>query len=122
MQRYATKQDDDLRLGSTAGLPREEPSCSHSLREGLAVLNERLHHFSGSVRDLAGRLGFAENDIADVRRRLAAVEERLSQTATRSWVLGCAVAVLAGTLAGTLGGFWWIVQQYFGPLLRAAAG
>jgi hypothetical protein len=32
------------------------------------------------------------------------------------------VAVLAGSLVGTLGGFWWIIQQYIGPLMRASAG
>jgi hypothetical protein len=37
-------------------------------------------------------------------------------------VLGCAVALLLATLSGTLGGVWWIVQQYIGPLLRASAG
>ena len=121
MQRYTTKHDDDLRLGSGSTLPGDEPLHRDALRECLAVLNERIHHLSASVRDLAGRLNFAEEDIADVRRRLAVIEERLSHTATKSCVLGCAVALLAATLSGTLGGVWWILQQYIGPLLRASA-
>lgn len=48
--------------------------------------------------------------------RIGVLEERMSHTATKAWVLGGAVAVLLGVL----GGFWWIVQQYLSPLLRAA--
>jgi glutathione S-transferase len=121
MHRYTTKHDDDLRLGSAPHLPTDDSPCGGLLREWLAVLNERLHHVATTVSDLAGRLSFAEDNMADVRLRLAVVEERLSHTATSSWVLGCAVAVLAGSLVGTLGGFWWIVQQYIGPLLQASA-
>jgi hypothetical protein len=122
MHRYTTKHDDDLHLGSASTLHSDDSPRDSLLREWLAVLNERLDHFSATVRDLAGRLSFAEENLADVRRRLAVVEERLSHTATKSWVLGCAVAVLAGSLVGTLGGFWWIIQQYIGPLMRASAG
>jgi hypothetical protein len=122
MHRYTTKHDDDLQLGSASSLHADDSPRGNPLREWPAVLNERLDHFSTAVRDLAGLLSFAEENMADVRRRLAVVEERLSHTATKSWVLGCAVAVLAGGLAGTLGGFWWIIQQYIGPLLRASAG
>jgi hypothetical protein len=122
MHRYTTKHDDDLQLGSASSLHSDDSPRGNPLREWLAMLNERLDHFSTAVRDLAGRLSFAEENMTDVRRRLAVVEERLSHTATKSWVLGCAVAVLAGGLAGTLGGFWWIIQQYIGPLLRASAG
>ena len=119
MQRYTTKHDDDLRLGSET---MDDSLRSRPLRECLAVLNERIHHLGASVRDLGGRLAFADENIADARRRLAVIEERVSHTATKSWVLGCAAALLVATLGGTLGGFWWIVQQYIGPLLRASAG
>lgn len=122
MHRYTTKHDDDLLPKPAPGEPVDTSSGGSSLREGLAVLNERLHHLASSVRDLAGRLCFAEENIAEIRRRLAVIEERLSQTATKSWVLGCAVALLVAMLTGTLGGVWWIVQQYIGPLLRASAG
>jgi hypothetical protein len=122
MRPYTTKHDDDLRLGAPSSLPSEDASNAGSLREWLAVLSERLSHVSTAVRDLTGRTSFVDDSTADVRRRLAVVEERLSHTATKSWVLGCAVGVLAAGLAGTLGGFWWIVQQYIGPLLRVSAG
>jgi hypothetical protein len=69
-----------------------------------------------------GRLGGVEGRLSGVEGRLGVVEERLSHTATKTWVLGCAVALLLATLSGTLGGVWWIVQQYIGPLLRASAG
>jgi hypothetical protein len=118
MQRYSTKHDDDLRLGSE---PMGDALRGGPLRECLAVLNERIAHLTADVRDLGGRLTFADENIADARRRLAVIEERVSHTATKSWVLGCAVALLIATLGGTLGGFWWIVQQYIGPLLRASA-
>lgn len=122
MDRYTMKYDDDLRLGSAPELPTEEFATGNAPRAWLAVLNERMHHMSTSVRELAARQSVFEDNLADLRRRLAVVEERLSHTATKSWVLGCAVAVLAAGLAGTLGGFWWILQQYIGPLLRASAG
>jgi len=119
MQRYTTKHDDDLRLGSET---LDDSLRGGPLSECLAVLNERIQHLTASVRELGGRLAFADENMADVRRRLAVIEERVSHTATKSWVLGCAVALLVATLGGTLGGFWWIVQQYIGPLLRASAG
>ena len=121
MHRYTTKHDDDLRLGSEPSLSTDDSLRDSPLRECFAVLNERIHHLSASVLDLGGRLNFADENVADVRRRLATIEERLSHTATKSWVLGCAVALLVATLSGTLGGFWWIVQQCIGPLLRASA-
>jgi hypothetical protein len=122
MRRYSTKSDDDLHLGATPVLSKEDPARCGPLQEALAVLNERLHHVSVTVRDLAARLTFAEDNMSDILRRLAVIEERLSQTATKAWVLGCAVAVLLAMLTGTLGGVWWMFQQYVGPLMRASAG
>jgi hypothetical protein len=122
MRPYTTKHDDDLRLGAPSSLPSDDASNAGSLREWLAVSNERLSHLSTTVRDLTGRVGFVDDQVTEVRRRLAVVEERLSHTATKSWILGCAMGVLAAGLGGTLGGFWWIVQQYVGPLMRASAG
>jgi hypothetical protein len=69
-----------------------------------------------------GRLSGVETRLSGVEGRLGIVEERLTHTATKTWVLGCAVALLLATLSGTLGGVWWILQQYIGPLLRASAG
>jgi hypothetical protein len=114
------------------------------------VLSERLQHVAGAVNDLTDRmnacgghiaevngrlgaiesafgvvetrLGAVENRLVGVESRLGVVEERLNHTATKSWVLGCAVALLATMLTGTLGGVWWIIQQHIGPLLRASAG
>ncbi|KLD77446.1 hypothetical protein Y886_15830 [Xanthomonas hyacinthi DSM 19077] len=122
MRRYSTKSDDDLHLGATPVLSREDPAQGAPLQEALAVLNERLQHVSVTVRDLAARLTFAEDNRSDILRRLAVIEERLSQTATKAWVLGCAAAVLLAMLTGTLGGVWWMFQQYVGPLLRTSAG
>jgi hypothetical protein len=121
MRRYSTKSDDDLTLGSAPVLPKDDVTRCAPLQEALAVLNERLHHVSVTVRDLAARLTFAEDNISDILRRLAVIEERLGQTATKAWVLGCAVALLLAMLAGTLGGVWWMFQQYIGPVLRASA-
>jgi hypothetical protein len=120
MRPYTTKHDDDLRLGAPSTNSQDDPSHAGSLREWLAVLNERLNHLSTTLRDLTRGMGFVEDNAAEVHRRVAVVEERLSHAATKSWVLGCAVGVFAAGLTGTLGGFWWIVQQYMGPLLRAA--
>lgn len=90
------------------GLPDAAPGSSgddRSLREMMCVLGERMRRLAtrSEVRELAGRV--------------AVLEERMSHTATKAWVLGGAVAVLVGVL----GGFWWIVQQYLSPLLRAAS-
>jgi hypothetical protein len=76
-----------------------------SLREMLAVLSERMRHLAtrSEVREVAGRV--------------AVVEERMSHMATKAWVLSGFAAVLVAVL----GGFWWIVQQYLSPLLRAAS-
>jgi hypothetical protein len=163
MHRYTTKHDNDLSLGDVHSATTESCPCSVTLREWLAVLNERLQHVTRSVRELAdrmnlydgqhadvsgrlggvegrlgtvetrfgavetrlgaveSRLGAVESRLGAVEGRLGVVEERLGHTATKAWVLGCAVALLIGMLTGTLGGFWWIVQQYIGPLLRATA-
>jgi len=122
MHRYTTKQDNDLTLGSAFQHPSDSSHDERPPREWLAVLNERLHHLSASVLELAGRLSVAKEDTADTRRRLAVIEERLSHTATKSWILGYGVAVLFTMLTGILGGVWWILQQAIGPLLRASAG
>ena len=122
MQRYSTKHDGDLRLGASPGLSTDDSPSGGSVREWLAVLNERFHHLAADVRDLAGRMSLAEENMADVRRRLAVIEERLSHTATKSWILGCGIAFLVTMLTGTLGGIWWMFQQFIGPLLRASAG
>jgi len=122
MRRYSTKSDDDLRLGSAPALSKDDAARGEPLQEALAVLNERLRHVSVTVRDLAARLTFAEDNMSDILRRLAVIEERISQTATKAWVLGCAVTLLLAMLTGTLGGVWWMLQQYLGPMLRASAG
>jgi hypothetical protein len=164
MRPYTTKHDDDLRLGASGGVTAEGCSCGATLREWIAVLNERLQHAASSVRDLADRVSISDGRAADgsnrlgglesrvggmdvrlgaVETRLSAVEtrigavelrlgavecqlgvveERLSHTATKTWVLGCAVALLIAMLTGTLGGVWWMLQQYIAPLLRASAG
>jgi hypothetical protein len=155
MQRYSTKQDKDLRLGVPCCTATESCSAGATIRESVAVLDERLQHVGRSVceltdranvsgrqlADVSGRLGAVETglnalgtqigtvetrvgrletQLVGVDSRLSVVEERLSHTATKTWVLGCAIALLLATLSGTLGGVWWIIQQYVGPLLRAS--
>ncbi|WP_107909778.1 hypothetical protein [Luteibacter sp. OK325] len=85
-----------------------------TLKHRFGAVEIRLGAVEDRLAGVEGRLGVVEG-------RLAVVEERLGHTATKAWVLGCAAALLIGMLTGTLGGFWWIVQQYIGPLLRASA-
>lgn len=90
------------------GLANVDPGSAgddRSLREMMCVLVERMRHLPTrpEVRELASRF--------------AVLEERISHTATKAWVLGGVVAVLIGVL----GGFWWIAQQYLSPLLQAAS-
>jgi hypothetical protein len=88
----------------------------------LGVTDTRMNAIDCRFDAVENRLCGVEGRLVGVDGRLGVVEERLSHTATKTWVLGCAVALLLATLSGTLGGVWWIVQQYIGPLLRASAG
>jgi hypothetical protein len=88
----------------------------------MNAIDFRFDAVENRLCGVEGRLGAVEGRLCGVEGRLGVVEERLSHTATKTWVLGCAVALLLATLSGTLGGVWWIVQQYIGPLLRASAG
>jgi hypothetical protein len=88
----------------------------------LGVTDTRMNAIDCRFDAVENRLCGVEGRLGGVEGRLGVVEERLSHTATKTWVLGCAVALLLATLSGTLGGVWWIVQQYIGPLLRASAG
>jgi hypothetical protein len=88
----------------------------------LGVTDTRMNAIDCRFDAVENRLCGVEGRLGGVEGRLSVVEERLSHTATKTWVLGCAVALLLATLSGTLGGVWWIVQQYIGPLLRASAG
>ncbi|MGY3229448.1 hypothetical protein ACVWWJ_000932 [Luteibacter sp. HA06] len=88
----------------------------------LGVTDTRMNAIDCRFDAVDNRLCGVEGRLSGVEGRLGVVEERLSHTATKTWVLGCAVALLLATLSGTLGGVWWIVQQYIGPLLRASAG
>lgn len=112
--------------GSLADEP-PEGSESHSLREMICVLGERMKHLAtqaevGGVASHAVVIeermkGLATTSaLAALASRIGIIEERMSHTATRAWVLGGVAAVLVGVL----GGFWWIVQQYLSPLLQAA--
>jgi hypothetical protein len=88
----------------------------------LSGVEGRLSGVETRLSGVEGRLSGVETRLSGVEGRLGIVEERLTHTATKTWVLGCAVALLLATLSGTLGGVWWILQQYIGPLLRASAG
>jgi hypothetical protein len=88
----------------------------------LCGVEGRLSGVETRLSGVEGRLSGVETRLSGVEGRLGIVEERLTHTATKTWVLGCAVALLLATLSGTLGGVWWILQQYIGPLLRASAG
>lgn len=56
------------------------------------------------------------DELNDACVRVSVIEERLSHTATKSWVLGGAIVVMTGTLSA----LWWITQQYLAPLLHAS--
>lgn len=68
----------------------------------------------GDMEDLLRRVGNLEQSGTQIRERLSTIEERLSHTATKAWVMGGAIVVLIAIL----GGFWWMAQQYLGPILR----
>lgn len=122
MRRYTKNHEDSLRLEPAVNLTTDDSSCGNFLRWRCAALKERFRYSLIAVRDLVGRLHCADGVIASLRHRLAVIKEHLSGDATKSWVVGCTVAVLVASLMGVLGGVWWMLQQYIGPLLRASAG
>jgi hypothetical protein len=94
----------NMRTGAD-DLPAIAPeNADRSLRDMLYMLSERMRHLA------------TRSEVRELACRVAVLEERMSHTATKAWVLGGAVAVLVAMM----GGFWWIVQQYLSPLLRAA--
>lgn len=78
----------------------------------LAGSGEPPH--DGGMEDLLRRVGNLEQSGTQIRERLSTIEERLSHTATKAWVMGGAIVVLIAIL----GGFWWMAQQYLGPILQ----
>ncbi len=65
--------------------------------------------------DMEARVSRLEEHVGKLREDVATIKERLSHTATKTWVLGGVVAVLVAVI----GGFWWITQQYLIPILHA---
>jgi hypothetical protein len=57
-----------------------------------------------------------DQDLTAIKVSIARIETRLENVATKTWVLGGAIAVLVALV----GGFWWIAQQYLAPILAAA--
>jgi len=138
--RTPTTIDHDFDPAANGEWPAFEP---RSLREFVFVLAERMRHMAtrgelraveqrlgGRIDVLDGRMGQLEGrmdriavrmagvemSVMDLSGRVSVLEERISHTATKTWVLGGVVA----TLLAMVGAFWWIVQQYLAPLLRAA--
>lgn len=131
--RTPTTIDQDFDPSVNAGWTAFAPQ---SLREFGCVLAERMRQMAtrgelraveqrlcGRIDDLDGpmdrieiRMDRLEVRMAAVETSVSVLEERVSHTATKTWVLGGVVA----TLLAMVGAFWWIVQQYLAPLLRAA--
>lgn len=57
-----------------------------------------------------------DGDLTAIKVSIGKIETRLDNVATKTWVMGGAIAVLV-TL---IGGFWWIAQQYLAPILAAS--
>lgn len=57
-----------------------------------------------------------DRDITAIKVSIGKIETRLDDVATKTWVMGGAIAVLVTMV----GGFWWIAQQYLAPILAAA--
>lgn len=63
---------------------------------------------------MEARIAKLEETMSVVRERLATIENQLKHVATKTWVLGGVVAVMATVI----GAAWWMAQQYLGPILR----
>jgi hypothetical protein len=57
-----------------------------------------------------------ESDVTDIKVSIGKVETRLEAVATKTWVMGGAIAAVVALISGSA----WIVQQYLAPLLAAA--
>jgi len=80
-------------------------------------LDARMDRLETRMDGLDVRMAGIESSVATLSGRVGVLEERVSHTATKTWVLSGVVA----TLISMAGCFWWIAQQYLAPLLRAAS-
>ena len=57
-----------------------------------------------------------DGDLTTIKVSIGKIETRMDSVATKTWVMGGAIAVLVALISG----FAWIAQQYLAPLLAAA--
>ncbi|SEM83841.1 hypothetical protein SAMN02800694_1862 [Luteibacter sp. UNCMF331Sha3.1] len=88
-----------------------------SLDARMDGLDARMDRLETRMDGLDVRMAGIESSVATLSGRVGVLEERVSHTATKTWVLSGVVA----TLISMAGCFWWIAQQYLAPLLRAAS-
>ncbi|WP_372438232.1 hypothetical protein ACCM60_14145 [Pseudomonas chlororaphis subsp. aureofaciens] len=78
---------------------------------------------SGGGGDMDGRLRALESGMTDVKVSLGKIETRLDHIEKNMVTKGqIALWALFGLLAvggSTVGGIWWMVQQYLAPILKS---
>lgn len=78
---------------------------------------------SGGGGDMDGRLRALESGMTDVKVSLGKIETRLDHIeknmVTKGQLASWALFGLLAIVGSTVGGIWWMAQQYLAPLLKS---